>query len=306
MPLGRSVDDADNVDLPRAQAGSSPQHLLGTLIGGYWYGQRAALPSAALVGLLGEFGVSDVSARTALSRMARRGLLDVVRTGRRNAYALTDRAAGALRRGVRRALSFGADESPWPGRWTVATFSVAEEHRAVRHLLRTRLTWLGFAPLYDGVWVCPHDRTAAASTAMSDLGVVTATVMTAEVAGDSPVEGSPIRAWDLDALRLVYDELLAEYEPVRDRLRAKEIGAAEALVVRTAFMDAWRGVPSLDPDLPAELLPPHWPRRRTRAVFIELYDGLAVLAERRVVEVVARVDPDLAGVVRSHRTDFTG
>ncbi|GFJ95065.1 hypothetical protein [Phytohabitans rumicis] len=49
------------VDLPRMQAGGSPQHLLLTLLGDYWYGQRAPLPSAALVALLG----SSASPRSA-------------------------------------------------------------------------------------------------------------------------------------------------------------------------------------------------------------------------------------------------
>jgi phenylacetic acid degradation operon negative regulatory protein len=66
-----------DVALPRMQAGGSPQHLLLTLLGDYWYGQRAALPSAALVSLLGEFGITEVSARAALSRLARRGLLEL-------------------------------------------------------------------------------------------------------------------------------------------------------------------------------------------------------------------------------------
>lgn len=304
--MNRSAEHEPRVDLPRAQAGSSPQHLLGTLVGGYWYGQRAALPSAALVALLGEFGVSEVSARTALSRMARRGLLEVERTGRPRGYALTDRATEALQRGVRRAMSFGAREAHWSGRWTIASFSVAEERRALRHTLRTRLTWLGFAPLYDGLWVCPHDRAAEATRALCELGVPTATVFRAEVVDGSPAAGDPIQAWDLGAVRRVYDELLDRYIPVRDRLRAGEIGPTEALVARTAFMDAWRGLPSLDPDLPAALLPAGWPRQRTRTLFIELYDGLAVPAERRVVQVVAKFDEGLAELVRSHRADFTG
>jgi phenylacetic acid degradation operon negative regulatory protein len=305
MPsYAESAEPQDGVDLPRAQAGSSPQHLLATLLGGYWYGQRAALPSAALVALLAEFGVTPVSARTALSRLVRRALLEADRDGRRISYALTARAAEALQRGVRRVLSFGAPDAVWSGRWTVASFSVAEEQRARRHLLRSRLVWLGFAPLYDGVWVCPHDRAAQATAVLRELGVETATVMRAEVVGDIPAAGQPIRAWDLDALRAVYEGLQAEYEPIRDRLRANEIRAAEALVVRTAFMDAWRSVPNLDPDLPNVLLPTPWPRSRTRELFIELYDGLAELAERRVVEVVGRFDSNLAGLVRSHRTDF--
>jgi phenylacetic acid degradation operon negative regulatory protein len=297
---------ADEVDLPRMQAGGSPQHLLLTLLGDYWYGQRAALPSAALVALLGEFGITEVSARAALSRLARRGLLELSRSGRRTSYALSARAADVLREGVRHILSFGGRDEPWSGQWTVAAFSVPEDHRDLRHNLRTRLGWLGFAPLYDGVWVCPHERAAEVGKVIAELGIGTATVFRAEIVGDLPAGGNPIRAWNLNALRDLYVHLQEEYEPVRERLRSGQIGTAEALIARTAFMDAWRNFPNLDPELPAKLLPPKWPRAEARALFIELYDGLAWLAEKRVVQVVTEFDEELAHLVRSHTTEFAG
>lgn len=287
-------------DLPRAQAGGSPQHLLLTLLGDYWYGQRTPLPSAALVALLGEFAVTGVSARAALSRLARRGLLEVSKAGRRTSYALSARAAEVLAEGRGHILSFGAEARQWAGGWTVAAFSVPEDDRSRRHVLRTRLGWHGFAPLYDGLWVSPHERIDEVTAILSELGIDRATVFTAELADGGPAGGHPINAWDLDALRRQYERVLSTYEPVRQRWRGGRIGTAEALVARTALMDDWRTIPSLDPELPAELLPPHWPRTRARDLFIELYDGLARLAEQRVVQVVAEYDPKLAGMVCSH------
>ncbi|MEJ3747974.1 PaaX family transcriptional regulator C-terminal domain-containing protein [Actinomycetes bacterium KLBMP 9797] len=290
-------------ELPRVQAGGSPQHLLLTLLGDYWYGQRAPLPSAALVALLGEFGITEVSARAALSRLARRGLLEQSKTGRRTSYALSARAAEVLTEGRGHILSFGTDGAEWTGRWTVAAFSVPEDDRAQRHALRTRLGWYGFAPLYDGLWVSPHERIAEVTAILTELGIDRATVFTAELAEGGPAGGHPIHAWDLDALRAEYDRLLAAYEPVRERWRAGQIGTAEALVARTAVMDDWRTMPTLDPELPTALLPPHWPRARARELFIELYDGLAGLAEQRVVQVVAEHDPELGALVRGHTSD---
>src|SRR3954462_13731339 len=79
------------LDLPRAQAGAQPQHLLLTLLGDYWFQRDEHLPSAALVDLLAEFGVSAGGARAALSRPARPGL---------------PRSAQARRAGPRRAAAF--------------------------------------------------------------------------------------------------------------------------------------------------------------------------------------------------------
>lgn len=291
---------AEDLDMPRAQTGGSPQHLLLTLLGDYWYGRREPLPSASLVQLLGEFAVTDVGARAALSRLARRGLLMLSKRGRRTYYGLSPRAAAVLQEGRQRILSFGAKEEPWTGRWTVAAFSIPEEQRDMRHSLRVRLRWLGLAPLYDGVWVSPHDRAAEVAGALADVGVGNATVFLSEVPPGSPTDGDPIRAWDLSELSGHYEGMISRYEPLRRRALHGRIGTAEALVSRTTLMDAWRNFPNLDPELPAELLPAGWPRNRARTLFVELYDGLAMLAEARVRQVVADHDRDLAPLVRSH------
>jgi phenylacetic acid degradation operon negative regulatory protein len=98
--------------------------------------------------------------------------------------------------------------------------------------------------------------------------------------------------------------MVAEYEPLGERRRRGLIGTAEALTARTALMDSWRNLPGLDPELPTELLPPDWPRAQAREIFIELYDGLAELAEARVRQIVSTYDAALASLVSSHSSDF--
>ena len=296
----------DRVQLPRMQAGAQPQHLLITLLGDYWYGRREHLPSAALVRLLAEFGVTQVGARAALSRLARRGLLESSRVGRRTYYGLTERAAAVIADGARRIYSFGTAARSWSGQWTVAAFSIPEEQRDIRHALRSRLRWLGFAPLYDGVWVTAGDETAAATAVLKDLEIAMATVMTAVVAPGSPLSGDPLCAWDLGGLRGRYLDFVAKYEPLLERIGTGGVGASEALVTRTAVMNEWRNFPNLDPDLPPELLPRPWPRAEARRIFVELYNGLGPLAQVRVRQVLAELSPELAELARFHTTSFSG
>ncbi len=59
-------------------------------------GRKEHLPSAGLVALANEFGITSTSARAALSRLARRGLLDSTKDGRRTFYGLTPRAEQVL------------------------------------------------------------------------------------------------------------------------------------------------------------------------------------------------------------------
>ena len=74
--------DDGPVRLPRRQSGNSPQGLTVTLMADYTLRTRAWLPSAAIVALLAEAGVSHAGARTTISRLARRGVLEGSRQGR--------------------------------------------------------------------------------------------------------------------------------------------------------------------------------------------------------------------------------
>ncbi len=156
-----------------------PPRLLLTLLGDYWWQRTESLPSAAIVGLLAEFGVSDSAARAALSRLTRNGLLVTSRSGRRTFVRLSRRAADVLDDGGRRIFSFGATPAPWDGMWSLVAFSIPEEHRSARDELRKELRWLGFAPLYDGLWVCPRDHAGDVMARLKDLGISTATAFRA-------------------------------------------------------------------------------------------------------------------------------
>jgi phenylacetic acid degradation operon negative regulatory protein len=284
------------------RSGPQPQHLLLTLLGDYWYGLHDHLPSAALVELLGEFGISPAAARAALNRLARRGILDSSRTGRRTGYGLTRREPVELRlsRTTRNAILFAEATPPWDGLWRMVIFSMPEDQRNARRTVRSRLRWLGFAPLFDGVWISPHDREEEAGRYLADLGIPSYVVMTARVVPGVPQGSAPLDAWDLDRIRSEYEAFITEWEPLLARTRDGAVGTAEALLARTRLMYDWMHFPGIDPRLPESLLPDDWPSRRAHAIFAELYDGLGPLAETRVRQIVARLAPDLARRVRHH------
>ena len=296
-------DEAAALHLPRTQAGSQPQHLLLTLLGDYFLDATEHIPSASLVSLLGEFGITSAGSRAALSRLSRRGLLSSAKTGRHTAYRLTEKAAAVLRGAAIHILRFGAVERPWAGLWTVVAFSVPEEERQLRPALRARLRWLGFGPLYDGLWISPHPPTAEIEQVLRELDIRASTVFVGEIL-ERAGGAAPVAAWDLDQLRRVYTDFIGEFGPLRQRVLAGEVGAAEGLVARTLIMDRWRPMPNLDPELPRALLPGDWPRGAARRVFVDIYDGLGALAELRVRQILAEC-PGPAAPLASHHTSET-
>jgi phenylacetic acid degradation operon negative regulatory protein len=303
------LDDAGDLPDPWGFPGpvaQRPPRLLLTLLGDYWWQRTEPLPSAAIVALLAEFGVSDSAARAALSRLTRNGLLVTSRSGRRTFVRLSQRAADILDDGARRIFSFGAPTPPWDGMWSLVAFSIPENNRSARDELRKDLRWLGFAPLYDGLWVAPRDRAAEVMTRLKDLGITTATAFRASaLPGRDGVCDIPARAWDLAGLQLQYESFTIFAEQLRDSIAAGTVSPMDALVARTRVMDEWRAFPGLDPDLPAELLPRAWPRSGARDLFITCYDMLGPIAVRRVRQVIARYSPELAGLAAYHSSELT-
>jgi phenylacetic acid degradation operon negative regulatory protein len=294
-------DVAAGSRLPRRRGAHSAQGLAATLMADYTLPTRAWLPAAAIVTLLGESEVSAVGARTAMSRLARRGVLESCRNGRHSAYRLTHEAAEELSAGGTWIARFGAREDPWDGCWTLVAFSLPQEQGAQRRALRGQLRWLGFAPLYDGLWVSPD---ALNPTVKQRLAAVTLGAMTVFRANhvDLPTwtDRNPIEAWDIAGIARHYETFDLRWRPLLAGVRAGRITGAAAVRARAEIMDTYRSIPLLDPHLPIELLPTDWPRARTREVFVAIYDGLAEQAQQHVRAVVTRSGDHPAADISAH------
>ncbi|SCL14399.1 transcriptional regulator, PaaX family [Micromonospora nigra] len=295
-------DDTDHpLRLPRRQVGTSTQGVAVTLLADYTLRTRAALPSAAVVALLTETGVTTAGARTAISRLARRGVLDGSRRGRHSSYRLSRAAAANLSAGGHRILA--PTDTTWDGCWTIVAFSLPQERGAQRRALRGQLRWCGYAPLYDGLWISPYDLTPPAQAQLAQLTPGAVTVFRArQTALASTGSRAPIDAWDVDAIGRHYEQFLRRWTPLLPQVEAGRVDGAAAVRARTEVMDTYRRFSTLDPQLPLELLPPGWGRRPARELFSAIYDGLAEPAQRHVRAVVARFTDGTQPGIQAHTT----
>lgn len=285
--------------LPRPHSGNGPQHLLITLLGDYWFAREELLPSAALVALLAEFGAQENASRQGMRRLTQRRLLVQGRSGRTTLYGIPPEVVADQRLRSARAVTFGTDVTDWDGRWTVVSFSIPEPERDVRRVLRGGRRNMAFGDLQDGVWITPHDRGDEAVQLLDDLGVAAGHVMRASWALRAGDGAAIAKAFALDELAEQYAAFVDEYTPLLEPAR-READPTTALRVRTKLTNDWLAFRLADPELPAELLPDDWPRKRAREVFLALYDALGPAAAQRVRDVVAEYDEPLSRIVTHH------
>ena len=163
-----------------------------------------------------------------------------------------------------------------------------ESERQKRHLLRSRLTWLGFGTAAGGVWIAPGHLGEETRDVLDRDGLSPYVhLFRADYLAFGSVVDQVARWWDLAGLQELYGEFLESYGPVLARwrrLRGGPDGDAFADYVRA--LTAWRRLPYLDPGLPAEVLPDGWEGHRAAQVFHELYERLDRPALRHVQAVL--------------------
>ncbi|MDG4808790.1 PaaX family transcriptional regulator C-terminal domain-containing protein [Micromonospora sp. WMMD1120] len=284
------VTDDASAERSSAVGRARAQRLLVTLLGDYWHAGHAPLPSGGLVAALAEFDIAPANARATLSRLTQRGVLERTKEGRRTSYRLTGSASQILRRGARRIFAT-TDENAWDGCWTFIAFTLPLDDTNQRRLLRARLRWLTFWPLYDATWVTPHDRFDEVREQLSELGINDAVVLRTTDLALLPAGRARLEtAWRIDELAEGYRAFLKRYDDLARLAAAGEVSPRQALVQRTELVNDWRALVGEDPDLPPDFLRASFPRAEARSMFLRTSAALAAPAQRRFEEIVRTAD----------------
>lgn len=234
---------------------------------------------ARLVSLLADLGVDEPAVRSSISRLKRRGMLRPRRHNGAAGYELSEEALAILREGDHRI--FRRERATLADGWLLAVFSVPESERNKRHTLRTQLTRLGFGTTAPGVWIAPAILAGATADMLRRLDLSSyADLFRGQHFAFGDLAEKVRRWWDLDQLKLFYDEFLQAHGPVQRRRRTPSDCEAFGDYVR--LLTDWRRLPYLDPGLPEELLPPRWVGIRAADLFFTLQAQLEQPARRHV------------------------
>jgi phenylacetic acid degradation operon negative regulatory protein len=281
---GGSADDDRTIE-PGADAPLwlRPQSLMFTFLGDHIHRRNIAVFSGSIIGALGRVGVAEQATRSTLSRMVRRGLLERQRHGRRAYFALTPRTEDILADGGQRIWHTGAVNTSDDRSWTLVGFSFPDAWQRQRHDLRSKLTWAGFGPLQNGLWLAPSEIDLAPM--LDELGLLDhVKVFVAEPRPPTDI-GQLVRdAFDLDTIASWYHEFLERWD--RDDYRRP---VEDPLALTLRMTTEWLNIIRKDPRLPIANLPDDWPAVEAQHVFHELHERHVAAAEAAAADVIESI-----------------
>jgi phenylacetic acid degradation operon negative regulatory protein len=233
----------------------------------------------ALIRLMASFGVSPAAVRQAVSRISRQGWLVARRKGNRAFYRVTERGR---RRIEELSPRIYGPVIEWDGRWRLLTYAIGEANRKRREQLRQELSALGWAQLSPSTWISPSDTLDAARESARATGTLEAVnLFSSEYRGPLSDRALLDRCWNVARIADAYRRFIAHYAPrlARERERA-DLTDEGALVERLWLVHDYRKFAYIDPGLPSELLPAHWPGTAAASLFREYYAAIDAKSQR--------------------------
>jgi phenylacetic acid degradation operon negative regulatory protein len=274
-----------------AMKAPTPRSLIVSFFGAYGRELGGWIAVADLVTLLGRLGVDAPAVRSAVSRQKQRGFLQARQAGGVAGYSLSEEAEQILADGDRRI--YLRQNVQLSDGWVLAVFSVPETERHRRHLLRSRLSRLGFGTTAPGVWIAPSHLAQEARHTLERLELAPyVDLFHADYLAYADLRDAAARWWDLGAVQAGYAEFSAQFLATESESEsASESDAADdaaAFATYLLALDAWRRMPYRDPGLPPELLPEDWQGTRAADIFFGLHDRLRGRGLSYVKSVVSR------------------
>jgi len=250
-------------------------NLILLLLSDYVLDEGVRVGARSITEVMQDCGVEEHAARSALSRMTRRELIDGVRHGRPIYHAIHTRGADLLTDLHRRVSPVDPEVARWDGSWTLLTFTLPDAWQKQRHELRARLGDYNFGALRGGLWIAPsyvgRDVRIDDLASRDHIRIFTGRPVEPEGVAEMVSE-----AWDLDGLDRGFRAFIRSWAPDR--------GRGSSLVVLLTLIAEWADAVRGDPRLAADVLPSDWPRAEAQELFETRLAEVSSQARREAAE----------------------
>jgi phenylacetic acid degradation operon negative regulatory protein len=282
---GHGDADAPRAELPVGSARSLLLTILGELV------VPAGRPvwTGALLHVLKGLGLEEQTARQAISRAADAGLIAGEKRGRQVCWSVTAEGIETIEEISRRVDSLRTPAERWDGDCLILIVTIPQRLKSVRKRLYSALSWAGFGNPAPGLWASPHvDRAGEMRRVIQELDLQDSTIAFIGTTISIGLDDDEIvrRAWDLDTVAARYATLIDTFAGLEPE------PGDDVLLTYLALVNEWREFPSMDPQLPEDLLP-DWIGRRATEISANLYEKWTHAATERWREVMELNTPTL-------------
>jgi phenylacetic acid degradation operon negative regulatory protein len=262
-PLGEEFElAASSGDSRRFALGyaNGARSALMTVVSRFVYADPVPVPTQAFVTALELLGFNEKATRQALNRARDAGWLESQKVGRRSLWVLSPQGHELMDEGSSRIRALRGPKPAWDRRVLFVNVLVPENDRQTRHILRTRMSWLGFATVASGLWVTTNLSAEVPARKLCAELRLDAYSFTGVGGAIGSLDDVVREAWDIDRLADEYRSFIDEFSPLRPST------PEEYFVYLARLVHRWRRFPFIDPNLPDELLPSPWIGARAGAL----------------------------------------
>ena len=248
-----------------AAIGNRPLSARSVLASALLGADQARLTVAELVGLASLFGISAGAARTCLWRMVSNGEL----TGDGGSYALAGRLLERHHRVDEASRIDDAAAVRWDGTWELAIVSLDRRSAADRLELRKAAIALHLAELREGVWIRPDNldpQRLPPSRVVVDQQCIHFHRAATDITAAKVRSLFSVDEWIGDARGLI-EAMNIELRPSKPNDSTESFRYQFALSIEVV-----RHL-QVDPLLPVEILPRHWPGHTLRSTYHRFDDA---------------------------------
>ncbi|UCD04915.1 MAG: hypothetical protein JSV98_07270 [candidate division WOR-3 bacterium] len=263
-----------------------------TLFGAFIVPRGGKVHAASLIDLVFPLGFSPNAIRLGLSRMARQGVFDIKKSGRRSYYSLNTKGMKWMEQG--RVRAFEVKRRKWDGRWRLVVYNFPETMRDLRDRLRCKLQSLGYANMSASLWVSPYDLQADLYRYLKEISILDyVETFTADYTGQRRNKEFAATVWHIDDLAKQYRVFVRKYEKLisaykRSVKGRRPMDPADCFARRFCMTAEYVALRLADPMLPSELLPENWAGIRAEEIHSDLLKLLKPRADAFVDAVLSK------------------